>query len=94
MNLNMEMVLLVIIAFIMGWFLSSNLIEGADTQGENDLNDKGCPKQNPTCKPGEPSCSFKCVVGNYLDMVKKLCDDHPKLSKIPPFKNICKELPQ
>ena len=90
----MEMVLLVIIAFIIGWFLSSNLIEGAIVGGENDLDENGCPKSNPECSPNKAPCSLHCVVGNYLDMVKKLCVNHPKLSKIPPFLNICKELPQ
>jgi len=144
----MEMVLLVIIAFIIGWFLSSNggLVEGdipdicrgkmdkvceverkvgfgtcsgcispiaaqllKDCKFDNfieycknlpepppppgnDLDKNGCPKSNPECSPNKAPCSLHCVVGNYLDMVKKLCDNHPKLSKIQPFENICKQV--
>ena len=94
MNLNMEMVLLVIIAFIIGWFLSSNLIEGAIVGGENDLNENGCPKQNPTCEPGEPSCNLKCAGESFLRGIKTQCERHKKISSLPPFKNICSQLQQ
>jgi hypothetical protein len=93
MNLNMEMVLLVIIAFIMGWFLSSNLIEGV-IEGENDLDENDCPKQNPNCGPGEPSCSLKCAGESFLRGIKTQCERHKKISSLPPFKKICSQLPQ
>ena len=48
MNLNMEMVLLVIIAFIIGWFSSSNLIEGSWDTGSKFWNHLPGAGKNPT----------------------------------------------
>ena len=94
MNLNMEMVLLVIIAFIIGWFLSSNLIEGVIVRGEKGLDENGCPKSNPECLRERAPCSFRCAGESFLRGIKTLCERHKTISSFQPLKNICSQLQQ